>query len=824
MTVDFNYNNSAPFGIATLTNNLGRTLTFNYTGNYLSTITDGESRTVTYSVNTTTNLLTSISDPLTNVTTFGYNSANLFYQYFKPQNPSNAYVTNTYDSLNRVSSQKDIYGNTYTFYFAGSRSAFVDPASNTEIQYYDSEGNLIQDIDELGNITSYVRDGRGRITLLTYPEGNTEAYTYDNYNDVLSVTYAAKPGSGLANIVNSFTYDPTYNKVHTAVDGKLQTTTYNYDPATGNLLTVKKPAVNGFVPTITKAYNSYGQVISSIDETGIQTQNNYSTTNEELLSTVVNTNAQATIGGTVKVGDILTITAHDTLLGGGEEAVSYTVKTGDTLTSIAAGLAAAVNADTNLAAVNIVAYSNAAVISLATAKGNTTTFTESVSTGATETIAIAVGLKITTTFGYDSVGNVHTIKDPLSNTTTLVSDKSRRLTTRTEATPFSYVTMYGYDKNNNLTSVERQTGNTMTPEQTYTIAYTLSDKVYTVTDPATNVTTKTYDNFDRLWTVTDAQSKKTTFAYDQRSKLHTVTDSSNTVSETRTYTNNGKLYQLSDARSNITTYSYDGFDRANKTVYADSSFEQNSSYDANNNVLTQLTRSGASITNTYDPLNRLSTKAPTGQATVTYLYDLSGRLLSATTPVVSGNPATGAFSFAHDTAGRLIQEETPDSKTVKYGLDKNSNLTKLTYPDGYYVTRVYDQLNRLTTIELDGSTTAAIGITYDELSRRMVLTYDNGATSTYGFQLNDDLTTLAEAFVGSSVTLTYGFNKVHQETSRAVTDGTYLWHPGAGGTTTYAAANSVNEYPTVGSASFQYDGNGNLKSDGIWTYVYDSAP
>jgi RHS repeat-associated protein len=221
-------------------------------------------------------------------------------------------------------------------------------------------------------------------------------------------------------------------------------------------------------------------------------------------------------------------------------------------------------------------------------------------------------------------------------------------------------------------------------------------------------------------------------------------------------------------------------------------------------------------------LNRLSTKAPSGQATVTYLYDLSGRLLSATTPVVSGNPATGAFSFSHDTAGRLIQEETPDSKLVKYGLDKNSNLTKLTYPDGYYVTRVYDQLNRLTTIELDGATTAAVGITYDELSRRAVLTYANGVTSTYTFQLNNDLTTLAEAFVGSAVTLTYGFNKVHQETSRAVTDGTYLWHPGAGGTTTYAAANTINEYPTVGGASYQYDGNGNLKSDGTWTYVYDT--
>lgn len=805
-----------------VSNNTGRSLTLNYTGNVLSSVTDGNGRSSQYSVNTTTNLLSSITDPNGFATTFSYDSSNRFVSYFRPQNPTTAYVTNSYDSLNRVSQQLDQYGNKRTFYFADSRSEFVDPAGNSRVQYYDAYDNLIEDIDELGNITTYARDGRGRVSLLTYPEGNSEAYTYDSLNNVLAVTYQAKAGSGLANIVNSYTYDPTYNKVHTAVDGKSQTTTYNYDPATGNLLTVVKPAVGGVSPKITYAYNSVGQVWSSIDETGIQTQNNYDTTTEELLSTVVNTNWRATIGGTVTVGDALTLTAHDTLLSGGQESVNYTVKTGDTTATIAAGLAAAVNADANLAAIGIVAYVNGTVASLSTATGNNTTFTKSTNTGATETVTLAAGLKLTTTYGYDAVGNVNSVKDPRSNTTTFLFDNARRLTQRTETTPFSYVTMYGYDKNNNLTSVQRQTGITQTPWQTYIIAYTVSDKVYTVTDPAMHVTTKTYDTFDRLWTVTDAQSRKTTFAYDARSKLHTVTDPSNTISETRTYTNNGKLYQLTDARSNTTTYSYDGFDRLNKTTYADTSYEQNSSYDANNNVLTQRTRSAATITLTYDPLNRLSTKLPTGQAKVTFSYDLSGRLTQAATPVVSGNPATGAFKFSYDTAGRLTQETTPDALTVKYGLDANGNVTKLTYPDSYYVTRVYDQLNRLTDIKLNGATASAIHITYDELSRRNVLTYGNGATSTYTFQLNDDLTGLAESFTGSSVVFTYGFNNVHQETSRSVSDGTYLWHPGAGGATTYGIANSINEYPTVGGASYSYDGNGNLKSDGTWTYTFDT--
>lgn len=61
------------------------------------------------------------------------------------------------------------------------------------------------------------------------------------------------------------------------------------------------------------------------------------------------------------------------------------------------------------------------------------------------------------------------------------------------------------------------------------------------------------------------------------------------------------------------------------------------------------------------------------------------------------------------------------------------------------------------------------------------------------------------------------FNKVHQETGRSVTDGNYMWHPSATATTTYAAANTVNEYPTVGGTAYTYDANANLKTDGTWT-------
>jgi RHS repeat-associated protein len=59
-------------------------------------------------------------------------------------------------------------------------------------------------------------------------------------------------------------------------------------------------------------------------------------------------NSTAVINGVKTTGDTLTITAHNAQLSGGSEAVTYTVLSGDDLVSIAAGVAAAINADTAL--------------------------------------------------------------------------------------------------------------------------------------------------------------------------------------------------------------------------------------------------------------------------------------------------------------------------------------------------------------------------------------------------------------------------------------------------------------------------------------------
>ncbi len=483
VTVTLTYTAGA---LTSISNGMGRTLTLNYTAGRLTSVTDGTGRSVSYLVDANKNL-TQFTDANGKLTNYSYGSPGQMTQMFLPQNPANAVVTNTFDSLGRIMTQADGLSNLSTYRFAGSRSQQTDPVGNNKVWYFNRYGDITSVIDALANTTVNVFDGLRRLSSKTFPEGNKLSYLYDSLNNVLQVTAQPKSGSPLANITRNFTYDATYNKVHTAQDGRGNTTTYNFDPATGNLLNIQRPVIGGFTPTVTFTYNGRGQVLTRTDETGIVTQYNFDVATEKLLSKVVD-------------------------------------------------------------------------------------------------FGISPHLNLTTQYGYNTVGDVTSIIDARTNTTTFLVDLLRRTTQKTDSTPFSYITKWTYDDNNQLIKIERQTGDALNPWQTTQVGYSLTGKRKTVTDPSSNVFTYVYDTADRLWKMTDAENRTYQAAYDTLNRISTITDPTSTVAETRTYTVNGRLYQLTDARGNTTTYSFDGFDRPDRETFPDGSYEQQQSYDGNVSV------------------------------------------------------------------------------------------------------------------------------------------------------------------------------------------------------------------------------------------------
>jgi RHS repeat-associated protein len=720
VTVSYTYSSGL---LSTISNGLGRTLTLNYTSGQLTSVTDGTGRSVGYGFDIHGNL-TGFTDALSNETTFSYVSAGRITSIFLPANPTSAIVTNTYDSLSRVETQTDAYGNIWNYYFAGSRSEENNPNGYSMVYYFNRFGSPLTVTNQLGQTWTSLYDGLNRLITATAPEGNSATMVYNSLNLVTRTTAAPKPGSALSNIVTNFTWDPTWNKIKTAVDALSNTTTFNYDATTGNLLNIQPPLVGGVTPETSLTYNGRGQVLTVTDPTSIVTQLNYDATTEKLTSVV-----------------------------------------------------------------------------------------RDYGTGR---------LNLTTNLGYDSVGNCNSVQDPRGNTATAQFDNQRRLTQTTAPSPFSYISNLAYDNNGNRTQAQSQTGSPANPWQTTIAAYTIDNKVSSVTDPVGKISSVTFDTMRRLWKTTDALGRVVTRSYDNANRLYQVTDPATIICQTNLYSNNGLLASVEDANSNVTQYTRDGFDRPDKTIYPDSSFQESTSYDANSNVLTVTLRSGNTITLTYDVLNRLSTKAPQGQATVTMGYDLASRVTSVSVPVVAGDPSTGNFQMFYDTAGRFYKEEYPDTTTVVHQLDSNGNPTQTTYPDGYYINRVFDQLNRLTDIKLDGATTSALNFQYDALSRRTLLTYENGVTTAYSVDNVNRLTDLTQNFIGSNVSFAYGFDNVGQMSNIGVTDTSYTWRPSAAGIASYGTANSINQYPTVGGASYSYNSNGCLTGDGTWTFGFNT--
>ncbi len=710
--------------LTSISNGLGRTLTLHYTGNYLTSVTDGTGRSVQYAVDVSNNL-TTFTDANSKAFTYQYDQPGRMTKYFLPANPTVAIVSNAYDSLSRVQTQANALSQVWTYYLAGSRSEEIDPVGNSSVNYLNSYGSVLREINALGQENKNEFDGLGRMTTTTLPEGNKRLWTYDQSNNILTDTFVAKPGSLLPNRVLTYTYDPTYNKVKTFTDAKSNVYTSNYDSATGNRLSLVKPMVGGLTPQKTWTYNSRGQVLTYTDEMSMIINQTYDPVFEVMLTSTVD-------------------------------------------------------------------YGTSPHLNLAWS------------------------------IGYNSVGDQTTVTNPRLNQVTFEYDTERRPTKKTDPAAFAYITKIGYDDNGNKTSYQRQLSGTPT-WQTYAYSYSLTGKQTQLIDPLNNILTWTFDQNDRLQSFTDAVGHTWHYDYDARSLPSSITDPTGKVSESMTYTYNGLISTVTDARGNILATTYDGFDKPAKTIYPDTSFEENQSYDLNGQVLVFRAKSGNTITMTYDTLNRISTKSPTGQPVVTYGYDLADRQTSVTTPVVSGHPESGTFQFFFDAAGRKYKETAPDGKSVVHQLDANANVTRITHPDGYYITQNFDNLDRLTDIFLNGAATAAAHMDYDFLSRRSKLTYGNGAVVNSTYSDNDDLTQLSHVFSGiASVAFSYGYNASHQENSRIVTDSTFVWHPASVAATQYGSANNVNQYPTVGGISYTYDGNGNLSGDGVWTFTYDT--
>jgi RHS repeat-associated protein len=244
-------------------------------------------------------------------------------------------------------------------------------------------------------------------------------------------------------------------------------------------------------------------------------------------------------------------------------------------------------------------------------------------------------------------------------------------------------------------------------------------------------------------------------------------------------------------------------------------------YDAAGNRTSLRKRDGTTIGYSYDNLNRLTGRDLPANAWYnldrSFSYDVLGRMISA-----GGN---GTIALTWDGFGRLTAEVGPFG-TVGYQYDDAGRRTRLTWPGGFYVTYDYFDNGALAHIRENGAATGAgvlATLSYDGLGRRTRLDRGNGAATTYAYDELSRLTGLHHLFAGGTGNVAWSFdhNPASGLRSAARDNNDYAWAGHYAVNRAYTT-NGRNQYIAAGAASFGYDPNGNLTSDGSRGFEYNA--
>lgn len=671
--------------------------------------------------------------------------------------------------------------------------------------------------DGLNRTTSYAFDSNNRVTNVA---GAKERgfRTYDARGNILTSKYVDSSIAGAPtqsfSYLSSCTNPKICNKPLTSTDPMGRVTDFSYDAATGQILTETAPAATagGVRPKTTYSYvslqayfrNSGGSIVASGQPISV-------------LSTVSTCQTLAVCAGTAdEVLTVYTYGPQSTGTGNNLLPSTVTAKAGDN------------------------------------------------------------SISATTSFTYDMIGNVTSADGPLpgsDDTSYFRYNAAREVVGEIGpdpdgAGPRPRVAMRtSYNPDGSVAQAESGTVNGITDADwsvfvssqqsinSYDAYGRLTKNAVTAGGTTIAVTQYNYDSLGRLectaqrmdpaqWnTQTAACTPQTTGVFgpdritkntydiaDQLTKVQTAFGTADAADEmTMAYGNfNGRVESVTDANNNKTTYSYDAFQRQTQVAYPLQTTPNTSSttdylqltYDANSNVTQRRLRDGQLHIFTYDFLNRPTFKnLPGTELDFSYAYNLLGRV---TNIVDTSSNFTG---FTWDALGRLAAQSSPLG-VIGSGYDAAGRRTLLVYPDNFYVNYDYDATGNMVKIRENG-TTSGVGVlatyAYDNLGRRMSVSYGNGAVTSYGFDAASRLSSLSNDLSGfaNDQTITLTYNPANGIASTTKSNDSHAWNGHYNIERAYAA-NGLNQLTSSGSTALAYDGRGNLITSGASAYTYNS--
>jgi RHS repeat-associated protein len=646
--------------------------------------------------------------------------------------------------------------------FVVSRSEGLESFSDTNGNTLTFTPNAITHSN--GTEVQFQRDGLGRITRLTGPDGHQQFYQYDSLGHLAA---------------------------HTDAEGNI--TRFRYDRR-ANLLEVIDPRGNR---AVRNEYDDDGRLIAIVDAEGHRIEFTHDIEGRQQLIEDANGNIQRLLlddDGNVLVRE-RTVTV-DGLPSVAVEQFEYDER-GNTLVEIDPdGIRTEMTWDDNDNLLQTVIDSGG--LNLTTSS----TYDEN-----NNRLSETDPLGRVTTYTYDEDDNVLTVTDPLGGVTAFGYNGDGRLATMTD--PVGTVTSYVYDASGQLIQEDLNADD----------GTLLSRKTYTYDASARRLTESVHRMIDGVLT-----PLTTSYAYDNNGRPIRMTDPLGHVMQTE-YDAAGNVSAQIDALGRRTEHSYDSRGQRVETTFPDGT-SISMAYDPAGNVISRTDEAGRVTTYEYDELNRqIAVVHPDGAreedvlseggqtiATIDanghrtdFSYDAAGRQISVISPQVvdarDGSFTRPTVTQAYDAAGRVISTTDANGYTTSFTYDELGRLTRTDHPDGTFTTQGFDAAGRVT------STTDELGRTTDyvydgrgQLLRVTEPAPENGEprpVTTYTWDLTGNRLTQTDA-LGRTTRLRY--DALNRQTRRTLPGGQF------------ASA----EYDPVGNLIVQTDFNGQSVE-----FVYD---
>ena len=839
--------------IASITDALGNTETYTYSGHSLTEFRDKNGHTTSYTYNTL-GLPVTVTDALGNQTTYAYDDkgrqlsvtdaeggvtsfeydavGRIVAEHTKVSDSATATTRHTYSKAGKLlktvdalggetsyeynangftTSTKDALGGTVTTEYGtnGEPLKRTDANGNETTYEYDTDtAQLVSVTDAEGNETRYTYNDRGLLIQTTDAEGNATTYEYDALDRVAKTidalggetTYAYDSMGRTVSETDAegnkktYTYD-ALGRTKTETDGAGNKTTYTYDPV-GNLLVTTDANGN---ETKTE-YNALNAAVKQIDGEGNETTYTYDKVGRLLTETDA-------LGGVTAytydlAGNQLSVTDPEgnatkyiyDLLG---RAVEQINADGSKTRTVYDALGRTTESYDELGGKTATTYdANGNQLTVTDPKGNKTSYQYNRKDQIT-VITYADGGE--THYTYNALGNVSEVTDQNGNATKYTYDALGR--THTETNAVGVVTEYGYDKVGNTVSVTKD--GTVIAKSEYDGAY----RVIKTIDGLGNAGTKQYDGVGNVLVSTDREGNATQYTYDKNYNLLKTTDAEGGVSSSA-YDALDRVVSETDENGSATTYTYD----------------------KNGNVLTETDALSGVVTNTYDARGRVAATTDKLGATTTYTYDAAGNLRKET-------DANNAYAvYQYDANSNLIQYTNRNNEWVKYAYDCMNRQVKETNQLNHATEYEYDLAGNQTAV-IDGNKNKTI-YTYDGLNRLVSKTnaeggmfeyrYDSfgntAGTTMYGGGDEKAATTYAYDAAGNLLTETSPLGSVTTYTHDK--EGNVLTQVDENGKQTAYTYDKlyrmVSRKDADGTATFAYDKAGNMTSakDGNGTVAF----